>query len=127
VTDVRRTPCEACPYRRDAPSGVWAHEEYEKLREYEGETWEQPPNAFACHATPARLCHGWAVVSGYDSLALRLARVAEIPEPRVPLFGSHTEAADHGQRDIDLPGPEAGDVIGRLLRKHGRLRNDKED
>lgn len=123
MAEVRKAPCEACPYRRDVPSGVWAAEEYDKLRRYEGETWEQPAAAFSCHATPARLCHGWAVVSGDESLALRIAGVGEVPEPAVPLFGSHTEAADHGQREIESPSPEAGAIVGRLTRKHRRLRS----
>lgn len=126
ATEIRPTPCEACPYRADVPSGVWEHDEYEKLRTYEGETFEQPFGGFACHATPARFCHGWAVVSGEDSLALRLAGVQEIPEPKVPLFESHTAAADHGQREIDAPSEEAVDVMGRLTRKHDRLREGND-
>jgi hypothetical protein len=123
---IRAVPCEACPYRRDVPSGVWDTEEYDKLRRYEGETWEQPPAAFSCHATPAKLCHGWAVVSGVDSLALRIAGCAhEIPEPKVLLFGSHTEAADHGQRLVDRPPEGAVTMIGRLTRKHERLQQQE--
>lgn len=124
---VRREPCSACPYRRDVASGVWAAEEYAKLVEYDGETWEQPTLAFACHATPEHYCHGWAVVGGYDLLALRLRAATgeriEIPEAAVPLFGSGAEAAEHGRREIEQPSTATRRTIGRLRRKHARLRS----
>lgn len=126
---VRSAPCTACPYRRDVPSGVWAWEEYEKLRPYDAETFAQPFNGFACHATPEHFCHGWAVVhtsrgSAFDLLALRLARVQDIPEPTVPLFDSGAEAADHGQADIEDPSREAKATADRLTRKYERLQRD---
>lgn len=127
MTKIRGEPCIACPYRRDVPSGLWHAEEYFKLVKYEGETWEQPTGVFACHATPEFLCHGWAVVSGYDSLGLRLDAMRhnepiEIPESRIPLFGSHREAAEHGLRQINKLTPAAKRMIDRLVRKHPRLR-----
>lgn len=119
----RKTPCPACPYRRDVPSGVWAAEEYDKLRRYDAPTAEQPPQAFSCHATPERLCHGWAVVHSsrgheFALLALRfMFHDAQIPAgPAVPMFSSGAEAADHGQSDIDAPSPQAKTAIGTLLR-----------
>jgi len=126
MPEIRKTPCEACPYRQNVPSGVWDHDEYEKLRPYDGETFEQPVGGFACHSTPKKFCHGWAVVSGSDSLALRMAGCAhEIPPAKVPLFATHNEAADHGQREVPRPGEQAVDVIDRLQRKHARLRLDQ--
>lgn len=127
MPEIRRTPCPACPYRRDCPSGVWSREDYEKLRPYDGETFEQPVQAFSCHATPKWLCHGWAVVHSsrgheHDLLALRIAHTAEIPEAAVPLWGSGNEAADHGQAEIDAPGSAAGEAIRKLLR-YPRLRD----
>jgi hypothetical protein len=58
-------PCDSCPYRRDAPSGVWAHEEYEKLRRYDAPTPQQSAGLFQCHQSDAnspgrRICAGWA-------------------------------------------------------------------
>jgi hypothetical protein len=119
-------PCQACPYRRDVASGIWAHHEYEKLREYDQPMLMQPIQAFACHATPEHLCHGWAVVHSAQHhghvLALRLILGAvEVPEAGIPLFESGAEAAAHGQRDIDEPGEEAEEAMKRLLRKHPRL------
>lgn len=124
---IRSVPCSACPYRRDVASGVWAHEEYEKLRAYDAPTTEQPLSAFACHATPEHLCHGWARVHStrgheHELLALRLCGAGALPGPVVELFGSGAEAADHGQRDISAPDADAVRTIERLVRKHARLR-----
>src|SRR4029450_3919490 len=127
MIEVRSQPCSACPYRQDAPSGLWAHHEYEKLRDYDMPTPDQPWAYFGWHATPEFYCHGWAVVHmnrghEYELLSLRIAPFApRIPEPGVPLFGSGNEAADHGQRDIANPAPETGVVVDRLLRKYPRL------
>jgi hypothetical protein len=124
---IRSMPCEACPYRRDVPSGLWAKHEYEKLRGYDNATAYQPPGPFSCHATPEFHCHGWAVVHGrqtgeHDLLAFRMyPPEGEIPPPGVPLFESGNEAADHGERDIENPGPEAIAVVDRLTRKYDRL------
>lgn len=123
---VRSAPCSACPYRRDVASGVWGHHEYEKLREYDRPTGEQPFEAFSCHATPDHLCHGWASVHNTrgrenELLSLRLEGNPEVPECNVPLFASGNEAADHGQRDIDAPSEQAEDTMVRLMRKYPRL------
>lgn len=125
MTDLtcRRTPCLGCPYRRDVPSGIWAPEEYDKLRLYDAPTGEQPPRVFVCHATPGRLCHGWAVVHegrghAFALLALRFLR----HDPRVPavgpvpLFASGNDAADHGLDDVEAPSPAAVGMMDRLSR-----------
>lgn len=134
MTEVRREPCSSCPYRRDVPSGLWAASEYEKLIPYDAPTWAQPLNAFSCHATPDFYCNGWAIVSGYDSMALRVAETRNplrqlsgdgafvIPEPTVPLFATHTEAAEHGLRDVEHPKDEAIEAVTRLRRKYQRFR-----
>ena len=130
MSKVRPSPCEACPYRRDVPSGLWARQEYEKLRAYDAETPQQPMATFACHATPQAYCHGWAVVHmtrGHDRelLALRVwPPEGGLPEPVVPLFASGTEAADHGERDIDDPSGEALRAMSRLVAKHPRLQEE---
>jgi len=46
---INRAPCQSCPYRRDVPSGIWAHEEYEKILDYDNETGHQPMKVFMCH------------------------------------------------------------------------------
>jgi len=130
---VRTQPCEACPYRCDVPSGVWATEEYDKLRAYDLPTGEQPVATFQCHATPDFYCHGWAVVHSnrgraFELLALRLALlngpVGMVP-PIVPLFASGNEAADHGQRDIAKPKPRARKTMKKLVQRYPRLRGEE--
>lgn len=119
------------------PSGIWASEEYEKLRRYDNETHEQPASVFQCHqndaASPAsRIGAGW--VGRHDAielLALRLVlasggidagtyqEIVEYVSP-VPLFTCGADAADHGQAEINHPGPGAR----RLIRKITRVRGD---
>ncbi|MEU5306978.1 DUF6283 family protein [Streptomyces noursei] len=130
-------PCESCPYRRDVPAGIWAREEYAKLRRYDAETPDQPTGLFQCHQADAdsalrRVCAGWAGChAGEELLALRLAvlggridattyrAVVEYVSP-VPLFASGSDAAAHGEADIDAPAEEAR----RLINKITRTRND---
>lgn len=131
MADIRSMPCTACPYRRDVPSGIWAHHEYEKLREYDNPTGEQPFSVFLCHATPEHLCHGWAVVHSnrgheYELVALRISPAGPIPEPGVPLLASGNEAADWGQRDVDHPSDEALELAARLIAKYERLDSEGE-
>jgi hypothetical protein len=126
---IRSQPCSACPYRVDVPSGVWAPEEYDKLRDYDKPTGDQPLASFACHATPDALCHGWAVVHNnrghrFELLALRVHPDNPVPDEAVPLFDSGNDAADWGQRDADDPSPEAHEVMARLMRKYPRLRDE---
>jgi Family of unknown function (DUF6283) len=132
-------PCNSCPYRRDVPSGVWAREEYEKLRRYDAPTMEQPPAVFTCHqqdlgSTRSRACAGWAGChDGDELLGLRIAvlegsltvqdaeAVRDCVSP-VPLFSSGAEAADHGVAEVDKPGRRAVDAIGKIVRVRSDLR-----
>jgi len=128
VTKVRAMPCEACPYRRDVPSGLWQEHEYDKLVDYDAPTGEQPFATFACHASPEAHCHGWAVVHmnrGHENelLALRVSPPdGGIPQEVVPLFDSGEEAAEHGKADLEEPSEEAWIAMDRLMKKHPRLR-----
>lgn len=127
MSAIRSQPCSACPYRTDVPPGVWADDEYTKLRLYDAPTGEQPLAAFACHATPEHFCHGWAVVHTsrgheFDLLALRLVGCPPMPESTVPLFASGNDAADHGQAD---PDEDAVKVMDRLLAKYPRLQTER--
>lgn len=127
MSQILPNPCPACPYRKDVASGVWAAEEYAKLPPYDRQTNEQPFEPFACHASPDFFCHGWAVCHSNrghanELIALRLAGVFEIPEPRIPLFTSGTEAARHGKTDLKEPGARAIRTIDILTERHERLR-----
>lgn len=128
---IRSQPCGACPYRRDVPSGVWAADCYDLLARYDAPTGEQPPAPFGCHATPERLCHGWAVVHSnrgheHELLALRLLqfRIGEaidVPAAGVPLFDSGAQAAEHGKAEIERPSIKALCTSARLVSKYPRL------
>ncbi|MFI7337249.1 DUF6283 family protein [Streptomyces sp. NPDC050085] len=130
-------PCESCPYRRDVPAGIWAREEYAKLRRYDADTPDQPAGLFQCHQADAdsavrRFCGGWAGChEGEELLALRLAlldgsidtdtykAVVEYASP-VPLFSSGSEAATHGESGIETPDEKARHLISKIT----RTRND---
>ena len=130
MSEIRSNPCSACPYRTDVPSGVWSATEYEKLRAYDRVTFEQPFEAFACHATPEHICSGWAVVHStrggeYELLGLRILGIGahEVPPTKIELFASGNEAADWGEQDIEDPSEEAMDVVAKLMSKYERLRD----
>lgn len=125
-------PCETCPYRRDVPSGVWDVEEYEKLPDFDGPTWSQPPSVFICHSQLDRLCAGWVAVHDMtENLGVRIAAatgtlsretIDALPdyETAVPVFGSGLEAAQHGLRDVEAPSWEAVVATGKLQRRRRR-------
>lgn len=126
-------PCRSCPYRTDAPSGIWAAQEYAKLARYDADTAAQPPNLFLCHQTDAddpraRLCAGWVGCHGDQLLALRLAASRGDLDPTTaasafsyststPLFESGAAAATHGIRDIADPGTHAQHTIDKIARR----------
>lgn len=124
-------PCGSCPYRRDCPSGLWSADEYEKLPPYDRDTPYQPPAAFFCHQQDGRLCAGWVAVHDMvHSLGLRMvAALGPLSEDEldriidygtdVPLFASGAEAAEHGLRDVEDPGPAARRKVDQLRRRIG--------
>lgn len=131
-------PCQSCPYRRDVPSGIWAHEEYEKLRAYDHDTGLQPTGLFQCHQNDAgsdarRMCAGWVGCHGYELLALRLAflagridaatfEAAAGYQSPVELFTSGAQAADHGQAELQEPGVKARAAVEKISRRRSDLR-----
>lgn len=119
-------PCSSCPYRRDVPSGVWAREEYEKLRRYDAPTWAQPPALFLCHLASGRVCAGWAGCHDGDHLlSLRIAvadgrmtvedveATATYQSP-VPLFATGEEAAAHGLAEVATPSQAAIQAMSKI-------------
>jgi hypothetical protein len=122
-----KAPCGSCPYRKDVPSGVWAREEYEKLKTYDGEPFEQVLKGgislFMCHQNDGTLCAGWVGCHNKtQSMALRLHSQEVTPETfsyesPVPLFSSGTEAAEHGMAEIDNPSPKAKATVDKLVHK----------
>lgn len=128
---VRPKPCGSCPYRLNAPSGVWAPEEYERLRDYDGEIAEQVSagafSLFHCHSTPLALCSGWVGHRDpFDLLALRLGVSTGAADPScleyrtdVPLWPSGAAAHAHGVRDVEAPGAAAVAAIEKVVRLRG--------
>ena len=120
----RPRPCPSCPYRRDCPSGLWHPDEYRRLPGWDGDTAYQHPGVFCCHSSPDRHCSGWlAHRDPAELLALRIGTAAGTVSPDVwdyrtdvPLFGSGWEAARHGLRDIENPGPEARAALAKILK-----------
>lgn len=131
-----KAPCKSCPYRKDVPSGVWAEHEYDKLPAYDGAIAEQAMKhavgLFMCHQQDGHLCAGWVGAHGPGNLlAIRLAAFYEIGDnvlddsvfeytSPVPLFKSGAEAAAHGKRAIERPGPRARRTVERLAKKQER-------
>jgi len=118
----RPRPCASCPYRCSVPSGVWDASEYDKLPEYDKETWDQPTAVFHCHQNDGSVCSGWL---GYGDptnlLAVRLGLSSGKLDPscadyetEVPLFPSGHAAAEHGKREINGPSAEAWEVIRKV-------------
>lgn len=137
VLPPARTPCKDCPYRQDVPSGIWEANEYAKLPRYDGPTYEQPFGLFLCHLRDrkdpaARVCGGWAGCHDGDELmgirvalvageiTVETARAIKTYKSPVPLFGSGAEAAAHGMRELENPGPDAR----RAARKISRIRSN---
>jgi len=71
-----KEPCKSCPYRMDAPLGLWHPSEFQNLARTER---DQFGAVFGCHATRHRrtpsVCAGWLIQqrdAGVPSIALRL-------------------------------------------------------
>jgi hypothetical protein len=134
-------PCASCPYRKDAPSGLWSQDEYDKLPIYDGEITDQVfKGAFAvfmCHQKDGTLCAGWVAAHGpHELLALRVAgmhgeRIDESVwdyKTDIPVFSSGAEAREHGMRDMANPGSKARKLMGKFLEKGiGNIGDDDED
>lgn len=132
---ARKSPCASCPYRQGVPSGIWHEDEYDLLPRFDGEIVDQimadATHLFYCHQMTEELCSGWVGCHGPENLlALRIRPVDESVweyESPVPLFASGAEAAEHGKRDIDCPGPQAQQAASKIesvhLARNGRFRS----
>lgn len=133
--------CTTCPYRRDTPPGIWAPEEYERLRDYDAEIHElaNPIDGlkiFHCHqesiTNQPTICRGWLSVHGGSSavgLAVSLGAIEPEdvpPEPEPLYYATGNEAADAGLAGVDEPTDEAQRAMDRLiLRGEFKLREDE--
>lgn len=67
------TPCNNCPYRKDAPLQHWDKFEYEKLLKMESEPMG---SIYGCHKDNGSICVGWLMKqdeANLPSIKLRLA------------------------------------------------------
>lgn len=81
-------------------------------------------SVFLCHRQDGRACAGWVGVHDMDHcLGIRMAgSMGLLEEPEAfldyetdtPLWGSGTEAAEHGMKEVAEPGTEAQRVIDKL-------------
>lgn len=73
VKYTKTSPCNNCPYRKDAPLQHWAKEEFENLMQKDS---EQIGSVFACHKKDGHVCVGWLMDQDkrrLPSIALRLS------------------------------------------------------
>lgn len=109
-------PCDACPYRRDTPPGIWAREEYERLLVNDSDPMRGA--TYGCHLNTARPaddaqpCAGWLADQkrrGTPSIQLRMVLITtpdamalyeKIDDAAPNLYGSIAEmvAANVGRR-----------------------------
>jgi len=130
--ELLREPCSSCPYRRDVPAGVWAAEEYEKLRNYaddaEGNVrYPEALTPFLCHQTHCHgretLCRGWLAVEK-ESIAVRLLLIlGRVTQEQVdapvscPLYSTGEEATAAGLQGVSRPSRRARSLMAKLMRK----------
>jgi hypothetical protein len=132
--NVPKGPCSTCPYAKATPSQA-ANEEYDKLPEYDRETWAQPSSLFLCHHSPTlpsdTVCFGWLVVHGDEALGLRLAMAtgsidgkaaaeAHNGADRSQFYKSGTEAAKSGMEAIEIPSADAIQAVRTLAKRRMR-------
>lgn len=123
-------PCGSCPYRCDAPSGLWHADHYNLLPKFDRTPDEgQPAGVFMCHQNDGRLCGGWVAVHDMEeNIGLRIALVNEwiSPEtfeacldydPKVPVFESGAEARDHGMHEYVAPNEKTRRTAARLTKR----------
>lgn len=68
----RKSPCNNCPYRKDAPLKHWAKEEFIDLSKKDS---DEIGSVYACHKKDGHVCVGWLMNQdqrGLPSLALRM-------------------------------------------------------
>jgi hypothetical protein len=120
-------PCASCPYRKDAPSGLWHRDEYDKLPAYDGEMGEQAIagaiGVFKCHQKDGRLCAGWVAGHGPHNLLAMRFHAREIDpavwnyKTDVAVFKSGSAAWRHGMKDMHRPKAKAKRLMRKLVEK----------
>jgi hypothetical protein len=73
-----KTPCDACPYRKDTPPGIWDVSEYIKLRASDENAFGSV--IYGCHLNNGQPCAGWLADQkrrNLPSIRLRLALMSD--------------------------------------------------
>lgn len=52
----KKSPCQNCPYRKDAPLALWSIEEFVDLLKHER---SQMGTVYGCHKKDGNVCVGW--------------------------------------------------------------------
>jgi hypothetical protein len=68
----KKSPCKNCPYRKDAPLGLWDIKEYIKLLDHHESEYG---SIYDCHKKDGKLCTGWILDQKklrFPSIMLRL-------------------------------------------------------
>jgi hypothetical protein len=69
----KKSPCNNCPYRTDAPLKLWHKSEYEKLLASEN---SQCGSIYLCHKKDGHVCVGWLMKQdeqNFPSIMLRIS------------------------------------------------------
>ena len=105
VTFRRTETCAECPWLKDAPSGRFPPERFERLHR----TVQQGFNPiFACHKTAEgheTACVGYLMVEGERNFAVRVALIQKAYDPRQlkatgPLYESYREMAEANEAEL---------------------------
>ncbi|WP_344876128.1 DUF6283 family protein [Allokutzneria multivorans] len=137
VIDYRRTPCDLCPWRRDADLAKFTSGDREKLIACNGTPGNEAPmqaRMLSCHPDQPgtrhamRLCKGWLVVVGEHHLQVRMHRIAgRLPDDAVApvdggpaLYSSLAEMLAHWpseDQDTEAVSPPEPRASARLRRR----------
>lgn len=70
---TRKSPCNDCPYRMDAPTQLWAREEFQDLLDKDKSYFGA---AYGCHKKDNHVCVGFLMNQdkrNFPSIALRIS------------------------------------------------------
>lgn len=136
-TWTQHKPCEACPYRKDAPTGIWDAAEFANVQAQD----HQFGNTFGCHLGATRPkeewqpCVGWLADQkrrGVPNINLRLVLISnksagpvfeKVNEDDPNLYGSIDEMvrANVGKR-FPNRAPKAKRLVAKLEKRIGAAR-----
>lgn len=70
---TKKSPCNNCPYRKDAPLKLWHKEEYEKLLRSEN---DQLGSIYGCHKKDGHTCVGWLMKQDENRFPSNMLRIS---------------------------------------------------